>query len=299
MPSEMSHLNAESVVLWAVKSLYAMEAAPRGPLLQWLLQVLVGEKWTHVVLKTVIEAAEGMYLEPANPRKLNFCAMLKVPPSGFTCFVSDEDVTSTMPAEVWQEASCHLSQGGWPLADDPSHKYYVVASWLQDVSSKFNEMSFGRVLSIVRCSTQSVGLLGHRGGVLVPYAQSEECERRVNACTCKPTHVGPNESYVGTWEELKDCLLVLLGNQPEIEVSQLKHLFRTNFGRELSETVFGHQCLSKLLRDQRIGDEFVLDTLSSKRTDRYILKFTARKVPLLLADAVHAAPVPRSDTIQI
>jgi len=284
VPVRTSDLTAGAVVRWVVKSLYQDEALPRGPLVQWFLYMLLGVKFNHRQIRDLIEATPGVYADPPNSKKLNFQAVLEDLPPGFKGFVSDEDVAKEITEELWQEAAYCLSEGGWPKAEDASHKFFVVASWLQDVSPTFRALSFGRVLGVVRFGLQSECLLGHRGGVLVPYAHSEECERRVNACTGLPTHVQEGESYVKTWLELQDCLRKLLqeskdevpgGGQPMLEVSKLKLMFRTRFETELSETVFGHECLSKLLGDSRIGDEFILDT----QDHRYMLRFRGPSDP--------------------
>lgn len=267
VPLRASDLSLAAVVRWAIKSLYIDEALPRGPLVQWLMELLVGVKLDHRQIRGLLEATPGIKVEPPNSKKLSFRAVLEDPPPGFKRFVSEDDVTEALEAEVWQEASAHLARGGWTKADDLAHKYYVVASWLQDVSARFRGMSFGRVLSIVRCGAQHRALLGHRNGTLVPYAESEECERKVNARDCQPTAVAPDEQYVKTWGELQDCLRRLVREQKDetLEVSKIKNLFRNRFRRELSETVFGYQCLSKLLGDPRLGTEFVLDTMMGSR----------------------------------
>jgi len=275
-----------------VKSLYNDEALPRGPLIQWLLQQLLGAKFSHIDIKNCLDSAPGVHTEPTSAKKFNFCAVLEEPPPGFKGFVSEEDVRETLGQDLWDEASLCLSRGGWPKTDDVSHKYYVVASWLQDVSPKLGCLSFGRLLSIVKCSAQAngTGVLGHRNGLLVPYAESEDCERRVNACTGQPTAVAPDEQYVKTWGELKDCLRRHLRQQPTlcIEVSKVKSMFRTVFHRELSETVFGYQNLTKLLNDPNMGEEFLLETLPGQR---YILR-------LVSADKTFAAAVPQGQQLQ-
>jgi len=275
VPLGTSGITVGTVVKWAIKSLYVDEALPRGPLLQWLLQMLLGVKLCHKELRTIIEAEEGVRIEPLNSRKLNFHAVLDEDPVGFTGFAGDEDVIEDLTEDLWAEAAICLSQGGWPAAADTTHKYYVVASWLQDVSEKFRAWSFGRVMVVVRFAAQADCLLGHRGGLLVPYEESEEYERRENACTGLPTHVQDGESYVENWSELKDCLHELLrwhwgnGKSEVLEVSKLKIMFREVLKRELSETVFGHQCLSRLLADERLNDEFSLETCQG---NRYMLR---------------------------
>jgi len=238
-----------------------------------------GVKLSHKQVKTHLESTPGVLVEPPDSKKLNFCAVLERPPADFCGFVSEEDVSETLEARVWEEVKRCLASGGWHKADNPSHKYYVVASWLQDESELLGNLSFGRVLSIVRSSAQNMQLLGHREGLLVPYELSEEHERKMNACTGKPTAVNPDEQYVQTWEELQDCLRRLLTEQKDetLEVSKVKSLFRSCFQRELSETVFGHQCLSKLLADPKMGEEFVLETMQGTR---YVLRLRMVRSPV-------------------
>lgn len=298
-------LSQEMILRWAVKSLYQDEANPRGPLLQWFLHYLVGVKLSHQQLRALIVDTPGLRLEPISTKKLNFSAVLDEPPPGFQGFVSEDDALATLDEDIWEEVSSCLGRGGWHKAQEAAHKYYVVAAWLQEESPCFGEMSFGRVLSIVRCSAlQGKGLLGHRNSLLVPYLQSEEYERKVNACMGQPTHVNPDEQYVKTWEELRQGLRTLLQKQEEgtLEVSKVKAMFRTLLKTELSETVFGHQSLSKLLGDPELSEEFSLEMLQG---NRYVLRVrreaappagSAAAVPLALevalgVDARQARPV--------
>jgi len=281
VPQGTADLAVGSVVTWAVKCLYQEEVLPRGPVLQWFLSVVLGVKMGHKDLRNLIDAEDGIRVEPPGSRKMNFHAVLEEDPPGFNGFVTDSEVAEKLTEEHWEEAAICLSQGGWPKADDIAHKYYVVASWLQDVSDKFRSWSFGRVLIVVRFAAQQDCLLGHRAGYLVPYEHSEECERRVNAQTGLPTHVQDGEAYVKNWEELQQCLHQLLQESAEgkdyyppvyaLEVSKLKWMFRTRLKTELSETVFGHECLSKLLADERLGEDFVLEMCQG---NRYMLRRT-------------------------
>lgn len=119
----------------------------------------------------------------------------------------------------------------------------------------------------------------------MPYLHSEECERRVNAQKGLPTHVQEGEAYVKSWEELQDRLHDLLRDCNDsrgsefysvtdaLEVSKLKLMFRTRLKVELSETVFGHECLSGLLQDPRLGEDFALEITQGNPGNQYVLKF--------------------------
>jgi len=272
-PQAFLEHSIQSVVLWSVRSLYLDQAVPRGPLMQWLLQCLLGIKFTHAQLKVLLQETPGLRADPPSFKKFNFRAILEEVPAGFQGFLSEEDAAETVSDKLWKEVARCLAQGGWPKAEDVSHRHYVLASWLQDVSETLRQLPFGRLLSIVRASAQTMGLLGHRGGQFVPYARSEECERRINACTGQPTAVAPDEQYVKTWGELRESLQQVLAMQPEasMEVSKLKASFRAAFQKELSETVFGHRCLSKLLADENLADKFALETVLDSR---YVLRLS-------------------------
>lgn len=214
-------------------------------------------------------------------------AVLDHPPPEWKGFVSEDDIRAELDEDLLDEASMCLARGGWPKAEDVAHKYYVVASWLQDVCPILKGWSYGRLLSIVKCSAQTngSGVLGHRNGLLVPYASSEDCERRVNAVTGRPTAVAADEQYVHTWDELRHCLSEHLLKQTgpsmfrAIEVSKVKSMFRSTFHRELSETVFGHQNLTKLLTDDRIGPEFVLEAVAGQKPSSKPLRKDLNKEP--------------------
>merc|ERR1711957_731585 len=132
--------------------------------------------------------------------------------------------------------------------------------------------SFGRVLACVRLASTIEGLLGHRSGLVVPYSQSEEHERRHNALTLKPTGVADGERYVQNWEELRSCMRTLLKSTSShsLEVSKMKLSFRQKLATELSETVFGHESLSRLLADPKLGDDFVLEMAAG--FNRYVVR---------------------------
>lgn len=270
VPLRTEQLSLGSVVMWAVKCLYVEEVIPRGPILQWFLSMLVGVKLGHRDLRLLIDEQDGIRAEPLGSKKLTFVAVLDKDPPGFKGFVSDSEVAEALTEDLWEEAARCLALGGWPKAEDIAHKHYVVASWLQDASEKFRSWSFGRVLVLVRFAAQNDCLLGHRNGLLAPYEVSEEYERHTNAQTGLPTHVKDGEKYVKSWKELQDALHKLFKTGPtSLEVSKLKLVFRNDLSLELSETVFGHQCLSRLLADPKLGSDFVLELCQG---NRYMLR---------------------------
>merc|ERR1712157_654963 len=109
-------------------------------------------------------------------------------------------------------------------------------------------------------------LLGHRDGRLVPYRVSDECAKaqcaqRQQAFSAKKAE--PDAGLlVATWETTRACLHQLLLNCPnrkDVEVgtlplSDVKRLFRRQFGLELNETALGYTRVFDLLQDPRLRD---------------------------------------------
>lgn len=258
-------LTPEALMRWIVYSLYLDEAIPRGWLLQWYYQLLTSVKLNHFQMVNLIESTPGVYMDPPVSKKVpvkkfSFRAVLEEPPPGFRGFVQEDGVfgEDLVSAEIWDEAQKLLSRGGWPKSEDPVFKYITVACWMQDQSEVMSELTFGRLLHMINICLHQKFTLGHRDGLLVPYEESEEYERIANAANGRPTGVQPNEDFVRDWDDLRDCLRRLILESPigEIEVSQVKLLCRSRLRKELSETVFGHCTLSKLLDDPTLGPKF-------------------------------------------
>ncbi|CAE8627912.1 unnamed protein product [Polarella glacialis] len=255
----------QALMRWIVCSLYMDEAIPTGGLIQWYYQLVTGVKLTHGQITTLVESTPGLNLGPAAKRTafpFNFIAELAEPPPGFRGFVDEgmsmEELAS---AAVWAEARAFLSEGGWPLTDIREIRKLPsvpIAAWLQDRSPLMASVSFGRLIRMVHNCLHPGKILGVCGNHIVPYSQSEEYERLVNADAGRPTGVKSDEAYIRTWAELKDCIrkLIQLSRTGEVEVSQVKPQCRSRFHRELSETVFGYTSLSQLLDDPHFGPEF-------------------------------------------
>eukprot|EP00930_Biecheleria_cincta_P058198 TRINITY_DN44050_c0_g1_i1.p1 TRINITY_DN44050_c0_g1~~TRINITY_DN44050_c0_g1_i1.p1 ORF type:complete len:419 (-),score=91.60 TRINITY_DN44050_c0_g1_i1:53-1309(-) len=259
--SRDAELTPEVLLRWIVESLYLDEAIPKGGLVQWYYQVLTGVKLNHAEMTDLIEATQGVYTDPPVSKRLGFRCVLEEPPPGFQGFIEEDVDDDAVDPFIWDEAAELLASGGWPKTEDPVYKYVTVASWLQDASSNLKDITFGRLLHLIRLCTHHHNILGHRDGLLVPWSQSEEHERLANAAAGQPTSVKSDEAYVQNWKELQAGLryFISISPQSEVEVSKLKLLFRSQLQKELSETVFGHTTMSKLLSDPGLGSDFVLE----------------------------------------
>mmetsp|Transcript_79316 Transcript_79316/g.161297 ORF Transcript_79316/g.161297 Transcript_79316/m.161297 type:complete len:445 (+) Transcript_79316:24-1358(+) len=257
--AEDDALTPQGLMRWIVCSLYVDEAIPRGGVLQWYWQLLTGVKLTQQQLVSLIDSTPGVYLDPPGCKRMNFRAVLEEPPQNFRGFIQEQEEGNPkdlVTPEVWEDIRGLLAQGGWPKITDPGYRNVSLAAWLQDQTEGLSGVTFGRLLQVTIVGSHNAKLLGLREGALVPYAESEEYERFANAEAGKPTGVKSNESYIKNWDDLYDSLRKLINDSPkyEIEISQLKLQCRAKLRKELSETVFGHFSLSRLLEDPRISE---------------------------------------------
>merc|ERR1712129_281329 len=109
------------------------------------------------------------------------------------------------------------------------------AAWLQERSIIFQRLNFGRVLGILNYFLRNqIQVLGFRNGWLVPYTQSEQYEKLVNASAQRPTGLRDGEAYVSTWQDLRKRMSELLtANGGSMKIECLKKDFREKFEMQL------------------------------------------------------------------
>ncbi|CAK0883702.1 unnamed protein product [Prorocentrum cordatum] len=108
--------------------------------------------------------------------------------------------------------------------------------------------------------TGARSILGYKGGRVVPYRESDASVRERCAASALPVPSLPDAPQgVATWETVRVCLRELLSRAGgEIKLPNVKRLFRSEFGVQLSETALGHQRVQDLLQDPRLCDVCVL-----------------------------------------
>ncbi|CAE7208006.1 unnamed protein product [Symbiodinium microadriaticum] len=216
----------------------ASGVCPRpGALLQLLLQLKCdGESFT---------------LLSAKPSK--FSVFFTEAPAGFTLFVDDSDVFEEQDGEPQLREM--LETGGWAWTSVPEHQAFEIAAWL--CCSARQPSSFGRMLAFVKRAHNVLKLLGKNKGRLVPYCESEDWIRRSNVLLRAPTGVDIGERYVADEKVLCDCLHHLLVDQQGwLGMADIKRLFRSRFGAEISETAFGCASMTELLSQPFIRARF-------------------------------------------
>jgi len=101
-------------------------------------------------------------------------------------------------------------------------------------------------------------ILGFTDGGMVPYSHSETSVKERCAAVQQP--FGSTAAWpVATWDQARACIAAILhtaeGPEPGvITISNVKRLFRSRFGLDLSETALGHSRLTDLLQDPRLHD---------------------------------------------
>jgi hypothetical protein len=111
---------------------------------------------------------------------------------------------------------------------------------------------------IVQLSVGQKKILGHRSGHLVPYGHSQlkekeecaSCQQPVASAKCGAASSLP----LASWEEVCSGLAWLLASSElrTIQLPNVKRLFRSDLGLELSETTLGYARIFELLHDQRM-----------------------------------------------
>jgi len=121
-----------------------------------------------------------------------------------------------------------------------------------------------------------------------PYNHSEESVKE-KCAACQQPFVSPTKQQepnswpVANWEETRACLSAILrsasspGPEPGvITVSNVKRLFRSRFGLDLSETALGYSRLSELLQDPRLRD---ICTVQIQNAGQFVVHRAALPMP--------------------
>jgi hypothetical protein len=175
----------------------------------------------------------------------------------FVDVYSPQDV---YPPQLWLDAACYFKSLGEADKADmvlPGGRYSC-AQVLRERRLPFLEgRTLGQVSHIVQLSISQKKLLGYCHGAVVPYNRSQtmlkdKCAQRQRPCA------GSDRCELVSWGEVRTCLQEILGGlvlgKGFVPLSSIKRLFRSRFGKTLSETALGHAKLSELFQDSRLCD---------------------------------------------
>jgi len=211
-------------------------------------------------LRAACEACPWLTVEDAVG--LEWVALLVGQPQNFVDVHSPED---GYPPELWGELTGYLDSLGGEDMVLPGGRYMCARVLVERRLPFLAGYSLGHVAHIVQLAISHKKLLGYSEGSLVPYVHSQSMLKERNAQCQRPCQ-GTKEMSIATWDTLREHLQQLLeagGPQQSMPLSNLKRLFRTRFGLELSETALGHSKLSELLQDPRCRDLCVVKLSSA------------------------------------
>lgn len=255
-------------VVAAVKSLYADRLEPHGRILLCRIREMWSKGSNHSeeevpkinpkVLRRVCWACQELQVLPAEGKEFSVRLMHQA-----TDFVDVCSPIDPFPAEFWHQAKAYfgsLSEGELVL---PGGRYACAQALMEKKLPLLEQLSLAEVCHFVQMSVSQRKILGFTKGGMVPYGHSETSFKE--ECAAKQWRFGHSErqdtSWWGTatWEQTRACIAAILqtSNGPEpcvVTMSNVKRLFLSRFGLNLSETALGHSRLSDLLQDPRLSD---------------------------------------------
>mmetsp|Transcript_10234 Transcript_10234/g.29217 ORF Transcript_10234/g.29217 Transcript_10234/m.29217 type:complete len:651 (+) Transcript_10234:72-2024(+) len=244
----------------AVQSLYHDQLKPFGRILRKRLteraQAQGGDS-SDVDVKDLRAACEACpYLVVQDAEGADWTALIVGQAENFVDVYSPEDV---YPAQLWQDTANYFES----LQEDdmvlPGGRYMCAQVLAQRNLPFLAGYSLGQIAHIVQLAISLKKLLGYSSGSVVPYAHSQSMLKDRHAQCQRPCPgVVRGKLTVANWDTMRDHLKQLLAavgtDSQTLPLSNIKRLFRAQFGVELSETALGYAKLSELLQDPRLSD---------------------------------------------
>jgi len=285
-------------VLAAVKTLYVDQLEPFGRILLRRVREryaaticgsecfsaddapLVDPKCLHRVCK----ACKLLHVTPVDGNEISVLLVDRPP-----AFVDVNSPVDHYPPELWAAASAYF---GALRGEDvllPGGRYACAQTLASRNLPFLAGRSLGEVCHIVQLAVSKKKILGYIDGNMVPYSHSEESVKE-KCAACQQPFVSPTKQQelnswpVASWEETRACLSAILrsasspGPEPGvITVSNVKRLFRSRFGLDLSETALGYSRLSELLQDPRLRD---ICTVQIQNAGQFVVHRAAMPMPV-------------------
>lgn len=295
----------------AVRSLYADGLEPFGRIL------------LRRVRERCVGASAGSTAEEAplvDPKSLlricRTCSVLRVEPvdgNEVSVLLIDTpasfvDVCSPWdpyPHQLWCAATAYFESLCKEEVLLPGGRYACAQALASRKLPFLASFCLGEICHIVQLAVSHKKILGYVEGNMVPYCRSEEyvkeqCAASQQPFSC-PFKQDPSAYVVATWEEARACISAILRHPSSAEpgvvtISNVKRLFRSRFGLDLSETALGHSRLSELLQDPRFhdvcrlklqtGGQFVVCQPPSEATGMQLADLPARQPQVTIGRGV-------------
>lgn len=179
------------------------------------------------------------------------------------CFVDVCSQHDPYPPELWLAAAEYFQNliGADRLL--PGGRYACACALVTRKLPFLDGRSLGEVCHIVQLGVSTRKILGYVDGNMVPYASSQESVKEHCAAFRQPLSNSTKQQArtwpAATWAEARSCIAEILRSPctPEpgvVTISNVKRLFRSQFGLDLSETALGFSRLSEVLQDARFHD---------------------------------------------
>jgi hypothetical protein len=258
-------------VVIAVESLYADRLKPFGRILIKRMGELAGDitEGAHCV-----HTGEGLISRVDSKHLLRICrqcprlrvedldygeyaAMLVGRPPAF---VDIDNADDPYPQDLWADLRAYFDGPADSYPPLPGSRYNSARALKARSLPCLQNLSLGEVCHVLALAVSHKKILGHSKGHIVPYARSENGRKTFCAGMELPVNGGKLLSSgltVATWEQLSQGLQELLVDSLDkgasgIPIPNVKRLFRSRLGLELSETALGHSRVQDLLQDERL-----------------------------------------------
>mmetsp|Transcript_75788 Transcript_75788/g.157979 ORF Transcript_75788/g.157979 Transcript_75788/m.157979 type:complete len:580 (+) Transcript_75788:346-2085(+) len=223
-------------------------------------------------LRRLCESCQNLHVEAEDGKE--YSVLLEGRPQDFVEVCSPDDIYSEA---MWQEASDYLES----LPNDkmllPGGRYACAQVLLSRNLPWLKNRSLGEVCHIVQLAVSQKRLLGYLDGNMVPFNRSvdwikEQCARQSQPVVFSSKKEVASSLPLASWEEARSALWNILdtnaapGQLGSITLSNVKRLFRSRFGLELSETALGYSRLNELLQDSRLSDICSLEVQGKSQT---------------------------------
>lgn len=261
-------LPTEAELIWAVESLRRDQLRPCSRILRLRLAEQPEPRGSELRsceanrLRSLCAASPALCVQTCNAGE--WYVTLRGHSSDCIDVYSEEDVFSE---DLWRAAEAYFTS----LEEVKEHTLprgrYASARALVARRLPFLEgLTLGQVCHFVQIAISKRKILGYIDGGIVPYAWSvsmvkSRCAQR--RCPLPvPASVGiqvKSERMVADWPSARAKLREILETkadrgQDQVQLSNVKRLFRSLYGIELSETALGHTTLTGLLGDPRLRD---------------------------------------------
>jgi hypothetical protein len=247
------------IVFTAIQSLYMEQLRPFGRIIRKRVgEFATGARGTpDVDAKHLLRICqECPLIQVEQEEGGDWSALIVNQPSNFIDCYNPEDAYN--PA-LWLHLSAYMQC--LPEQETFPGGRYACAIELRARRLPFlTSYTLGQLCHIVQLAISQKRILGYLNGLLVPYNRSQTVLKE-HAAEKGEAHVPPSTVErlpLVSLDQAKACLLQLLsdvGHSPAtMPLSNVKRLFRSRFGLELSETSLGHAKLCDLLSSDSFKD---------------------------------------------